>query len=57
MNVNLSNKWMPTGNRFEPIGNLGQSLPRHAILVEEVDGASIAKHKMDHIIDCDLSNS
>ena len=58
-NVNLSNKWMPTGNRFEPIGNLGQSLPRHAILVEEVDGASIAKHKnnMDHIIDRDLSNS
>ena len=58
-NVNLSNKWMPIGNRFEPIGNLGQSLPRDAILVEEVDGASIAKHKnnMDHIIDRDLSNS
>ena len=58
-NVNLSNKWVPTGNRFEPIGNLGQSLPRDAILVEEVDGASIAKHKnsMDHTIDRDLSNS
>ena len=59
MNVNLSNKWMPTGNRFESIGNLGQSLPRDAILGEEVDGASIAKHNnnMDHIIDRDLSNS
>ena len=40
------------------IGNLGQSLPQDAILVEEVDAASIAKHKnnMDHIIDRDLSN-
>ena len=36
---------MPIGNRFEPIGNLEQSLPWDAILVEEVDGASIAKHK------------
>ena len=58
-NVNLSNKWMPTRNRFEPIGNLEQSLPRDAILVEEVDGASFTKHKtnMDHIIDHDLSSS
>ena len=58
-NVNLSNKWVPTGNRFEPIGNLKQTLPRDAILVEEVDGASITKHKnnMEHIIDRDLSNS
>ena len=41
------------------IGNLGQSLPQDAILVEEVDAASIAKHKnnMDHIIDPNLSNS
>ena len=23
----LSNKWVPTGNRFEPIGNLTQTLP------------------------------
>ena len=39
--------------------NLTQTLPLDGVLVEEVDGASITKHKtdMDHIIDHDLSTS
>ena len=57
-NVNISNKWIPTRNRFGSIGNLTQTLPLDGVLVE-VDGASITKHKtdMDHIIDHDLSTS
>ena len=58
-NVNLSNKWVPTRNRFGFIENLTQTLPLDDVLVEEVDGASITKHKidMDQIIDRDLSTS
>ena len=58
-NVELSNKWVPTGNRFGPIDALTQTFPVDDVLVEEVDGGSIIKHKtdMDHIIHSDLSTS
>ena len=58
-NVNHSNKWVPTRNRFGSIENLTQTLPLDDVLVEKVDGPSITKHKidMDQIIDHDLSTS
>ena len=58
-NVNHSNKWVPIRNRFGSIENRTPTLPMDDVLVEEVDGASITKHKidMDQIIDRDLSTS
>ena len=52
-NVNHSNKWVPIRNRIGSIENRTPTLPMDDVLVEEVDGASITKHKidMDQIID------